>query len=156
MKWISPKKWKRLKRGINCPMCKDMHLAENPFSFLVSELKQSFVRLPKNQYLKGYTIVFFKKHANELFELSKKELSEFWQDVSVVAEALVQIYKPAKIDYLIFGHHCPHLHCHLLVQSFKNDPSRAVKMDEKEVLLKEKEYREMIRRLKNEISKLRR
>jgi diadenosine tetraphosphate (Ap4A) HIT family hydrolase len=112
------------------------------------------VRLPKNQYLKGYTAVFFKKHANELFELDKKELLEFWSDVALVAKALHKIYKPAKIDYCIFGHHCPHLHCHLVVQSFKNDPSKAVKMDEKEVFLSNKEYQKMIMRLKKEIGKL--
>jgi diadenosine tetraphosphate (Ap4A) HIT family hydrolase len=135
-------------------MCNDIHLDENQFSFLVSDLKQSFVRLPKNQYLKGYAIVFLKRHANELFELSKRELTEFWQDVALVAKALDKIYRPVKIDYCIFGHHCPHLHCHLVVQSFENDPSKAVKMDGKEVLLSNKEYKKMISRLKKEIDKL--
>jgi diadenosine tetraphosphate (Ap4A) HIT family hydrolase len=154
MKWTARKKWNELKKGVNCPMCDDMHLTENKFSFLVSELKQSFVRLPKNQYQKGYTVVILKKHANDLFELNKKELSEFWQDIALVAKAMDKTYKPAKIDYCIFGHHCPHLHCHLIIQSFKNDPSKTVKIDEKKVLLTNKEYLRMIFKMQREIDKI--
>jgi len=146
MQWKTPERWEELKKGINCPMCLDFPQPENKFSFLVTELKQSYVRLPKNQYCFGYTIVAFKRHANELFELSQQELSEFWEDVAITARALDEIYHPTKIDYLIFGHHCPHLHCHLVLQTFDNDPSVAVKMDEKEVFLKPKKYQDMIKK----------
>jgi diadenosine tetraphosphate (Ap4A) HIT family hydrolase len=151
MEWTSSKKWEELKMGIDCPMCSDIYEDENRFSFKVAELKQSFVRLPKNQYYKGYIILFFKKHANELFELSPSELSEFWEDVSRVAKALNTIYKPLKINYLIFGHHCPHLHCHLVMHFPGEDPNKPVKMDEKEVFLTNEEYRKIIQKLKEEI-----
>jgi diadenosine tetraphosphate (Ap4A) HIT family hydrolase len=151
MKWKSPDRWEEIKNGVNCPMCQDLHLEENPFSFFVTELKQTYVRLPKNQYMKGWTIVALKRHANELFELTEKELLEFWQDVSIVAKALDKIYKPTKINYCIFGHHCPHLHCHLLVHSYEDDPSTAIKMDLKEVFLTASEYQSMIKELKTKI-----
>lgn len=154
MQWKTPARWEELKKGINCPMCLDFPQTENQFSFLVTELKQSYVRLPKNQYCFGYTIVAFKRHANELFDLTPPELTEYWQDVSLVAKALDEIYHPAKIDYCIFGHHCPHLHCHLLLQTFESDPSKAVKMDEKEVFLKPEEYSKMIQKLNETILKL--
>ena len=144
MQWKSPERWEELKKGINCPMCADSSLNENQFSFLVKELKYSYVRLPKNQYTRGWTILFFKRHANELFELTKEELTGFWEEVSLVAKALNMIYTPAKIDYCIFGHHCPHLHCHLVMQNYESDPSKAVKMDEQEVLLSLEEYQKMI------------
>ena len=136
-------------------MCVDFPMPENQFSFLVTELKQSYVRLPKNQYCFGYTIVGLKRHANELFELTATELAEYWGEVSLVAHALDEIYHPAKIDYCIFGHHCPHIHCHLVLQTFESDPSTAVKMDEKEVFLKQEEYQEMIRKLQSKIQELR-
>jgi len=154
MHWKTSKKWEELKKGIDCPMCLDIHQTENQFSFLVTKLQQSYVRLPKNQYCYGYTVVAFKRHANELFDLTPQELTEFWQDVTLVAKALDEIYHPAKIDYCIFGHHCPHLHCHLVLQTFDSDPSKAVKMDEKEVFLKPEEYTQMIKKLDETISKI--
>jgi diadenosine tetraphosphate (Ap4A) HIT family hydrolase len=153
MQWKTPQRWAELKKGINCPMCLDFPQTENQFSFLVTELKQSYVRLSKNQYCFGYTIVAFKRHANELFDLTQQELTEYWQDVALVAKALDEIYHPAKIDYLIFGHHCLHLHCHLVLQTFESDPSKAVKMDEKEVFLKPEEYSQMIDKLNDNIQK---
>lgn len=154
MQWKSSQIWAELKKGINCPLCTDLPLKENRFSFLVAELQQSYVQLPKNQYYYGYTIVGFKRHANELFELSPQELSEFWQDVSLVAQALNEIYHPAKIDYCIFGHHCPHLHCHLVLQTFDSDPSAPIKTDAKEVFLKPEEYQTMIQKLNDTMAKL--
>jgi diadenosine tetraphosphate (Ap4A) HIT family hydrolase len=66
-----------------------------------------------------------KRHACELFELGEQELLEFWQDVARVAKALDTVYQPTKINYCIFGHLCPHIHCHLLVHSFADDPEQA-------------------------------
>ena len=52
MSWKNPEKWQAMKDGTDCPFCQDIHLAENPHSFLVAEFKRSYVRLPKNQYWK--------------------------------------------------------------------------------------------------------
>ncbi len=154
MKWVEPDRWEELKKGVNCPLCIDLPKEENKHSFLVAELSQSYVQLPKNQYCRGWTIVGLKEHANELFELSPQELNGFWQDVSLVAQALYEIHHPAKIDYCIFGHHCPHIHCHLVLQTFESDPSRPVKMDEEEILLESGEYQSMIEALRNTIFRL--
>ena len=152
--WLPPEKWEPLKAGVGCPMCADLHLPENPFSFLVSERRQSYVRLPRNQFMRGWTIVAFKRHACELFELTPTELSEFWQDVSDVAQALDAIYRPVKINYGIFGHLCPHLHCHLLVHSYADDPHKLIDMNEQTVLLTSKEYQTMIDDLRNRLPAL--
>ena len=154
MNWKSKEEWERLKKGVGCPMCADFPLDENKFSFLVTELTTSYVRIPKNQYYKGWTIVGLKKHANELFELADEELFKFWKDVSIVSKALYGIYKPAKIDYCIFGHHCPHIHCHLFIQSYDSDPSLALKPDEKEIFLNDDEYKNMINKLRDEIGRI--
>src|ERR1051326_3102240 len=135
MRWLPPAEWEKLKQGIDCPMCGDIHLDENPFSFLVAELRQRLVRLPKNQYLKGWTIIALKRHANEMFELSDQELLGFWQDVAQVARALDQLHSPAKINYGVFGSRCPHLHCHLIVRSYADDPTEPLDMLKEEVLL---------------------
>jgi diadenosine tetraphosphate (Ap4A) HIT family hydrolase len=82
-----------------------------------------------------------------LFELDEQELSEFWQDVAQVARALDQIYRPAKISYGVMGFRCPHLHCHLCVFSYDDDPHKPIDMNEKEILLSEDEYQSMIAEL---------
>lgn len=77
MQWLPPDRWEALKQGSDCPMCADMHWDENPFSFFVTRLRQSIVRLPRNQYLRGWAIVIFNRHVNELFELNEHELLAF-------------------------------------------------------------------------------
>ena len=64
--WKSPEEWNRLKTGADCPMCADIHLDVNPFSFKVAELEHTYVRLPRNQYQRRWTIVAPKRHASEL------------------------------------------------------------------------------------------
>jgi diadenosine tetraphosphate (Ap4A) HIT family hydrolase len=125
-------------------MCDDIHLEENSFSFKVAELRRSFVRFPKNQYMRGWTVVALKRHASELFELGDQELCEFWQDVAQFARALDQIYRPAKISYCVMGFRCPHLHCHRCVFSYDDDTHKPIDMNEKKVLLSEVEYQSMI------------
>jgi diadenosine tetraphosphate (Ap4A) HIT family hydrolase len=90
-------------------MCADAHLDENPFSFKVADLEWSYVRFPKNQSMRGWTIVVLKRHASELFELDDRELCGFWKEVAHVAAALNRIHRPAKLDYGVFGHHIPHV-----------------------------------------------
>ncbi|MBC7809318.1 MAG: HIT family protein [Akkermansiaceae bacterium] len=152
MRWKSPEEWSKLTSGETCPMCQDIHRDENPHSFLVTELPTSYVRLPRNQWMRGWTIVALKRHACELFELSPEELAGFWRDVAVVAKALDGIYQPTKINYCVFGHHCPHIHCHLLIHSFADDPGKPVDMQEQTVLLSDGEYRTMIHELRERIS----
>jgi len=143
MRWTPPERWADLKRGIGCAFCADAHLDENPASFKVADLDYSIVRLPKNQYMRGWTVVVLKRHANELFELGEDELAGFWREVALAARALDDIYHPAKINYCVFGHHCPHIHCHLLVHSFDEDPSKLIDMHEGEVFLTDAEYEQM-------------
>ena len=148
MRWLPLEVWTKLKAGIDCPMCADVHLEEKEFSYKVAELRQSYVRLPKNQYMRGWTIVALKRHASELFELSDAELLGFWQDVAQVAKALDRIYRPAKISYGVMGFRCPHLHCHLCVHSYEDDPHKPIDMNEQTVLLEDEEYAGMIAELR--------
>jgi diadenosine tetraphosphate (Ap4A) HIT family hydrolase len=153
LKWPSPDQWSRLKAGVDCPLCADIHLDENPFSYKVAEFAHTWVRLPKNQYQRGWTIVFLKRHANELFELNDIELLAFWRDVANVASALDHVYRPAKINYAVFGNLCPHVHCHLIVQTHASDPTQPLNMNEHEVVLSEDEYRQIIQDLQNALAR---
>ena len=154
MNWLPVDQWERLRQGVDCPFCQDIHLLENAFSFLVKEFQHSFVRLPKNQYMRGWTIVALKRHACELFELEVEERNLFWQEVSWVAEALNRIYRPAKINYCIFGNRCPHIHCHLIVQRFSDDPTVPINMEAEQVFLSLPEYQSMLTELRGKLENL--
>ena len=142
-----------MKAGVDCEMCADIHLEENEHSFLIAELSQSYARLPRNQYMTGWTVVAFKKHKSELFELDPVELAGFWQDVSHVARALEQHYSTAKINYMVYGNRCPHLHCHLVPLGYDSDPHAPINMLEKEVFLTPAEYEDTLDRLRRALPK---
>lgn len=152
MKWKSPEEWAKLKAGTDCPMCLEGGMEENQHSYKVIELNQSVVRFNKNQYMPGWTTLILKRHATELFELTHVERAGFWDEVSIVAKALYQIYNPAKINYCIWGNHMPHIHCHLFTQTFDDDPGKPINQNEKEVLLAEVEYKKIITMLREKIS----
>jgi hypothetical protein len=88
MGWIPAEQWARLKAGVDCPMCADMHLEVNAFSYLVAEFERSYARLVRNQYRRGWTILALKRHAAELFESAEDEHAEFWREVACMARAL--------------------------------------------------------------------
>lgn len=142
--WMAPDRWARLKRGEGCAFCADIHMEANEFSLLVAELEWSYVRLARNQYRRGWTIVALKRHACELFELTDVESAGFWRDVAVVANALDHVYQPAKINYAVFGNLCPHIHCHLVPLFFSDDPTLPLNMQAEEVRLEEHEYQRII------------
>ena len=150
--WKSPDEWNRMKSGVDCAMCADLYLDVNPFSFKVAEFEHTYVRLARNQYLRGWTLVMLKRHANELFELTDAELLGFWRDVATVAQALDRLYSPAKINYAVLGNLCPHIHCHLVVQTYASDPTKPLNMNEQEVLLSEPEYARMIGELQHALA----
>jgi len=49
-------------------LCADIHLEVNEFSFLVAELEWSYVRLARNQYRPGWTLVALKRHASTVMD----------------------------------------------------------------------------------------
>jgi diadenosine tetraphosphate (Ap4A) HIT family hydrolase len=149
MPWTSVDEWNQLKVGIGCPMCTDIHLDENEFSYLVAEFEHTYVRLPKNQFRRGWTIVVLKRHASELYELTELELSAFWRDVTLVARALDGLYRPAKVMY---GNLCPHIHCHLVLQTFADDPHQPLDMNAEVVVLQPAEYRQAIDSLRQALT----
>lgn len=142
--WQDPARWARMQEGADCPMCLDGYLPVNDFSFLVVELAHSYVRLPRNQFMRGWTVLILKRHACELYELTPAELAGFFAEVARVAQAVAGIYRPAKLNYGVFGNLCPHIHCHIVVQQTGDDPTKPLNMNEREVLLDDTEYARMV------------
>ena len=129
-----------MKAGIDCPMCDDGHLPTNEHGDLIAELPGSYARLHRNQTHAGYTVLIAKRHATELHELTTEELCSFWQDVAAIGRSITAVLTPAKLDYLVMGHLCPHVHCHLYPQYESDDPHRVSNVQEGSVRLGEDDW----------------
>jgi len=88
----------------------------------VAPLQVSTVYLFKEQTYRGRTVVAYRGHVNELYELPEAELALFMQDVTRVARAMKTAFNPAKINYGAYSDKLPHLHMHL-VPKYTDGPS---------------------------------
>jgi len=87
----------------------------------IAELTRCYVLLNRDQFFPGYTFVFTKDHVTELFHLDRQARSEVLEEVTAVASALYNLFKPAKMNYELLGNMVPHMHWHL-VPRFASDP----------------------------------
>lgn len=102
----------------DCPMCSRWDADSD---MRIMELPHSYVILNRDQYFPGYTLLFTKKHATELFQLDRNVRTALMEEISSVAEALFSIYTPAKINYELLGNMVPHIHWHI-VPRFTSEP----------------------------------
>lgn len=101
-----------------CQMCSrwlvDMDLR-------ITEFKNSYVILNRDQFFPGYCLLFTKKHVTELFHLNQPERSELVEEINQLALALDVVFSPTKINYELLGNMVPHMHWHI-VPRFEHDP----------------------------------
>jgi diadenosine tetraphosphate (Ap4A) HIT family hydrolase len=118
----------------------------------ICELKVSTLYLFREQSYKGRCIVAYKGHVNELFELEDNDLELFIKDVKIAAKALQKVFAPNKINYGAYSDKLPHLHFHL-VPKYEDGPNwgSTFEMNPGKVLLREEEYKEMIKLIKENI-----
>ena len=107
-------------------MCADAHLPANDDSDLVLELRASYARLQRNQTHPGHTVVILKRHVCELHDLKPAALGAFWADVASVGAAITELFQPVKLNSLVMGNGCPHLHCHVFPQYQDDDPEALI------------------------------
>lgn len=84
---------------------------ENPY--LVKELETGYVVIGDNQHFKGYTLFLCKEHKTELFQLEHDFKMKFLEEMSLVAEAAYNAFRPEKMNYELLGNGETHLHWHL-------------------------------------------
>lgn len=126
-----------------CPMCRrwdtdsDLRIVELPYSYVI---------LNRDQYFPGYTLLLTKHHATELFHLDRDVRTALMEEVSLVAEALYNIFTPAKINYELLGNMVPHIHWHI-VPRFSSEPlwPRPIWAEpHQELFLSQDEYRQRV------------
>ena len=94
-----------------CRRIESIEKGENPF--FVKELKTGYVVLGDIQRFKGYTLFLCKEHVTELHQLSYGFKMKYLEEMSLVAEAVFNVYKPNKMNYELLGNGDSHVHWHL-------------------------------------------
>ncbi|MBI5484392.1 MAG: HIT family protein [Deltaproteobacteria bacterium] len=102
----------------DCPMCRRW---EEDADLRIAELEHSYVILNRDQFFPGYTLLFTKNHATELFHLDRDVRNGLMEEVSRVAKVLFDVFSPAKINYELLGNMVPHMHWHI-VPRFSSEP----------------------------------
>lgn len=144
----------------NCFICDRINLIkEQSNRYFVKELKSGYVVMGDYQFYKGYTVFLSKIHASELHELNLEQLTIFLKEMSIVAEAVYNAFKPDKLNYELLGNTDEHIHWHIFPRR-KTDPlpHTAVwavsKKIRRSVKPSPEELKELRRSLLNEINKI--
>ena len=102
----------------------------------IAELGLTVVYLHDDQFFPGWTVLVLKRHATELFDLTRDERSQLIEEVTDVTRALAVVFYAVKINYELLGNQLPHIHWHLIprladdpaprdaVWTVKHDPKR--------------------------------
>ena len=87
----------------------------------IADLGTSRAYFNEDQFFPGWVIVVLRRHAVELYDLEARERAALIEEVSRVAQALVRVYRPVKMNYELLGNQVPHIHWHL-VPRLPDDP----------------------------------
>jgi len=96
---------------IDCRICNRW---ETDADLRITELKHSYLILNRDQFFPGYTLLFTKEHATELFHLDRDVRVALMEEVNLVAKALYDAFLPTKINYELLGNMEPHIHWHIV------------------------------------------
>ncbi|MDI3321109.1 HIT family protein [Pinibacter soli] len=111
----------------------------------ICDLKVSELFMFKEQSYPGRCLVAYKRHVNELFELSPEERALFMEDVARAAKAMSKAFNPNKVNYGAYSDKLAHLHFHL-VPKYEGGHTwgSTFEMNPQKVYLTDAEYAEKI------------
>lgn len=148
----------------NCVVCKRINkIKENVNPYFVAELESGYVVIGDYQHFKGYTLFLCKEHKEELHFLNEEFRIKYLTDMSKVAEAVYNAFKPEKLNYELLGNGKggAHMHWHIFPRIENDTPVQGpVWWLDKELMYCEKvrpsesELRDMKIKLFNELEKV--
>lgn len=101
-----------------CVMCERV---AGEGALFIADLETCRAYLNEDQFFPGWVSVVLRRHATELYEVSRPERAALIEDVNRVAQALAAVFKPIKMNYELLGNQVPHIHWHL-VPRLAGDP----------------------------------
>ena len=105
--------------GEPCVMCDKYGRSGGPLH--IADLALSRVFLHEDQFFPGYVLLVLRRHVTELYDLPAADRATLMEEVSRVAQALAQVFRPVKMNYELLGNLVPHIHWHL-VPRLATDP----------------------------------
>ena len=97
---------------MGCKMCHSLqNVKDDPY--LIMELETGYVILGWFQRFRGYTVFTCKEHGPELHDLEHDFKIRHLEEMTIVANAICNLFKPDKLNYELLGNGCPHIHWHL-------------------------------------------
>ena len=119
----------------------------------IKELAVSTAFLARNQAYKGYSIVVFNNHKTSLEELPDELQMQYYRDMLKISSAIINAFKPDRMNYELLGNWVPHLHWHVIPR-YKTDPCWGnpiwTKLDVA-TRLSNKEYRQIMETLRKHL-----
>lgn len=95
----------------DCAACSGAWL---PVEQRIEDCGLAVAYLAEDQFFPGWTILVLKGHATELFQLSREDRGELMEEVSRLARALSEVFRPRKLNYELLGNQQPHIHWHII------------------------------------------
>ena len=135
---------------MSCLICERINMIEKGINpYFVQELQTGFVVLADHQKYKGYTIFLCKMHVTELHLLPYEYRKKHLEEMSVVAEAVYNVFIADKMNHAMLGNQDSHIHWHLIPRINGDVPDKApIWSLPKEELFKDS-YRPSIEELNN-------
>jgi len=147
---------------MDCLVCESIETVrrgEDPF--FIIETETGYATLERIQRFRGYTLFTCKEHFTELHELQKDTKLKYLEEMSIISEALYNIYKPRKMNYELLGNLCAHMHWHLIPrysgEERENEPIwrlPAEEMNDEKYRLTDDEARVMASEIRTEVERL--
>lgn len=98
-----------------CLICDRVALAENGRNpWLIHSFEHSQFVLGDHQFFRGYGLLLLKPHVRELHELEPELQQALNAELMMAGRALVDAFKPWKMNYSCFGNTHEHVHWHLM------------------------------------------
>ncbi len=144
---------------MECLICKRIEMIKNGVNpYFVKELQTGYVVIGDYQHFFGYTLFLYKEHITELHYLPEDIKNKYLKEMSIVGEAVFNVFKPEKINYELLGNSDSHLHWHIFPRTIGDIDGKGPvwllpveKMFADEMRPSEKVLKKMIKNLKNEL-----
>ncbi|MCC6741903.1 MAG: HIT family protein [Planctomycetia bacterium] len=102
-----------------CTMCSSLAKRDGCF---IAEWPYHVWRLAEDQTWPGWSILIFKKHVTELFELSPAERAMAIEEVAEASRLLKVAFNATKMNVELLGNQEPHIHWHIVPRR-NDDPA---------------------------------
>ena len=90
--------------------------------YFIAELETGYIFLSSEwQYFRGYTFFISKLHVSELHLMPVEFRKQFLFEMTIVSEAVQNVFKAVKMNCESLGNSCSHVHWHIIPR-YENDP----------------------------------